>query len=134
MCEESEEVSIIKSVPNWISYLHQFSQIFLTFHLFFLHEKTDFGFIILENPLTRGGGHLSASFSHCAWARMSETFSHLETMRRRSRTTRRCSLILAIRTSFTGPSDHSSDCHCCSPPPVTVRQSIVRELCLTAAA
>jgi hypothetical protein len=56
MCEESEEVSIIKSVPNWISYLHQFSQIFLTFHLFFLHEKTDFGFIILENPLTRGGG------------------------------------------------------------------------------
>jgi hypothetical protein len=40
---ELGEVSIIKSLPNWIFYLHKFSQIFIPFLSIFLAHETDFG-------------------------------------------------------------------------------------------
>jgi hypothetical protein len=123
----------MKSVPNLISYIHKvsgnFSQLLaICFELFSFRSVFN-----LENPLPHGA-HLSASFSHCVHAHMSEPFSDLETMHRCGKTTRRCGLILPFRTSFARPSGHSPDCQGCSPPPTTVRQSIVRELYLTAAA
>jgi hypothetical protein len=39
-----EEVAILKSVPNWISYLHQFSQIFPHLVSIFLVRQEIFGF------------------------------------------------------------------------------------------
>jgi hypothetical protein len=42
-----EEVSIMKSVTNWISYLHDFVSIFPQFLAIFLHQKLISG--IFEN-------------------------------------------------------------------------------------
>jgi hypothetical protein len=51
----------MKSVPNFISYLHEFSQIFTHFVRIFLVRKGDFrGFMKLEKSLMRGA-HLSAA-------------------------------------------------------------------------
>jgi hypothetical protein len=123
----------MKSVLNLICYIHKFSANFyqllaICFELFLF--RTVFN---LENLLPRAA-HLSASFSHCVQAHTSETFSHLETMQKCGKTTRRCGLILPFRTSFARPSGHSPDSQGCLPPPTTVRQSIVRELYLTAPA
>jgi hypothetical protein len=43
ICEDLEEVSIIKSVPNYIYYLHEFSKIFIHFLSMFLAWKSVFG-------------------------------------------------------------------------------------------
>jgi hypothetical protein len=52
---------MIKSVPHFISYLHEFSQIFTHLVPIFLVRKGDFcGFLKLEKLLTRGA-RLSAA-------------------------------------------------------------------------
>jgi hypothetical protein len=47
-----EEVVIRKSVPQWISYHHEFVWFFHILYLFFLREKADSG--LLLNPISTG--------------------------------------------------------------------------------
>jgi hypothetical protein len=44
--EDLEEVAIMKSVQNWISYSHEFFQFFPYILLIFSMLKYDFGFIV----------------------------------------------------------------------------------------
>jgi hypothetical protein len=69
ICEELKEVSMMKSVPNLISYLQQFSQIFLTLYLFFLCEKLFLNISEKGKALTCGAC-LSAAKPPCAVPRL----------------------------------------------------------------
>jgi hypothetical protein len=70
---------MMKSIPNFISYLHEFSKIFTHLLPIFLVRKGDLrGFLKLEKLLTRGV-HLSVAMPHApcpSWLTMVELLSH----------------------------------------------------------
>jgi hypothetical protein len=57
-----ESVAIMKSVPNWILYSHDFSQIFTCCLAIFLRWNPISGLFQIRIPLARGA-HLSVTLS-----------------------------------------------------------------------
>jgi hypothetical protein len=60
--EELEEVSMMKSASNWISYLYKFFQIFLNWYLFFSHRRRFSGFV-LKSGKSGEWGRLAVTWS-----------------------------------------------------------------------
>jgi hypothetical protein len=60
---ELEEVSIMKSVPNWIFYLHDFFWILIPFIAIFPMQKTNFGVCFQSFKLLPSGAQLSMTVS-----------------------------------------------------------------------